>query len=1144
MDWLVRAAGAVAYDAVEAHMPERLLTPSKITAWLDCEHYLTLRHLVEEGCATFERSHPGAFARLLMAKGEQHERACLDDYRARGAGVFQVPPRRQGEPFAAWVDRVGDPLGDGHDVIFQMPFVHVGVRGIADFLVRVDDPDTGSIGYEPVDSKLARVEAKPGHVLQLCFYAEAIEAVTGFRPENLHVWLGSGRFETIRHQHVRPYWNRLRGQIGTLLDAPAQAAATVPEPCRHCAFCEFEQVCDTQWRLADSLIFVAGIRQTERAALETGGVTTLGALATLSDPADRRVEVRPERLDRLARQASLQVEAAAAPDGAPPYEIVERTDDPTWGRGFDLMPEPDDGDVFLDFEGHPFWRADRGLFFLLGYIARDDAGAWAYTSIWAHDSEGEAAATERLLRTLAARREAHPGMHVYHYNHTERSALVQLATTHGVCEALMDELSQTGLFVDLLTVVRNALVVGTESYGLKHVERLAEFERSHKIEAGSGAVVAYENFMADGDEALLAAIADYNEDDVRATRALRDWLLERRPADVAWRAATLDSEDAPPDLDEKVEALHAFGLGTPQHLLGDLLGYWLRERRANLAPKLGRLAQDEPARFEDPLAIAGLVGAGTFKPPRKREPRMRFSFPLQEVDEAGFGSRRAQVIFDVGDGLMGSAGVDRVDCEAGELDLIWNAAARQLGTLPTIVALDDWVSPRPKPAALGLLADRALDPETHGPANPVQLSLLRRDLPAFTPGDGPPGGEFDNELGDMTRLVCHLDGSTLAVQGPPGTGKTFRGARMVRRLVLEGRRVGITAMSHRAIENLVEAVVTAMAETGDLHRLRGIRRTSDPAAPPLDGVTLTTRNQDCADPAFDLVAGTSWLFSNAVMRGAPVDVLVIDEAGQFALVDALVASSAARNLVLLGDPLQLAQVTQASHPGSAGRSVLEHVLDGHVTMPAQRGIFLDVTRRMHPDVCAFISERIYEGRLASHPACAVQDTEWGTGLRWLRVRHEGRSTESVEEADAVIAAIIAILGSSWVDQHGTRAPLGAGDVMVVAPYNDQVDLLRARLDEDPRTAPVEVGTVDKFQGREAPVVFFTMTTSSAADMPRTSEFLFSQHRLNVAVSRARCLAILVSTEELLNTRARSVEEMRLVSTLCAFVEYATEWAGG
>ena len=418
------------------------------------------------------------------------------------------------------------------------------------------------------------------------------------------------------------------------------------------------------------------------------------------------------------------------------------------------------------------------------------------------------------------------------------------------------------------------------------------------------------------------------------------------------------------------------------------------------------------------------------------------------------------------------------------------------------------------------------------------LSLLRRDDPAFTPAGGPPGGVFADDLDAMCAWVTQLDGSCISIQGPPGTGKTYWGAHLVHALVRAGRRVGITAMSHHAIDNLLEGILQVFGEKGDLSHLSAVRKVPAGHHASLPDVTYVTGNGPCAKSDYNLVAGTTWLFAGPDLQGAPVDVLIVDEAGQLALADALAASVSARNIVLLGDPLQLPQVAQAVHPGGGGASVLQHVLGDDVTMPPDRGVFLTETRRMHPDVCRFISEEIYEGRLGSHADCAHQGTAFGTGLRWLPADHDDCATESLEEAELVAAEIHRLLGTPWVDRHGATNPLTVDDFMVVAPYNDQVALLRETLDADARTRGVPVGTVDKFQGREAAVVFFTMTTSSSDFMPRSAEFLFSRNRLNVAISRARCLAYLVCTEELLNSRARTIEEMRLISTLCSFVEYS------
>jgi predicted RecB family nuclease len=1174
-------------------MTDRLLTPSKITAWLDCAHFLTLQHDVDAGALVVDRSPFGEMAQLLLDKGLEHEAAVLAAYRAQGLTVFEVPPqdRDGGESFERWVARVGNPLADGHDVVFQMPFVHDGIRGIADFLVRTVDPEGGPAGgtvtYEPVDAKLARKEAKPGHVLQLCFYAEALGALTGSRPARVRIALGSGEVETIRVSDVLPYWRRLRSQLARLVDAPP-TVDTFPEPCDHCQFCQFEMVCEGQWRAADSLVHVAGVRPADRLTLRAGHVGTIARLAELDRPIDG---LDDGRRDRFVRQARLQVAAREHPDDPPPFELVAETNgalnaaSETEAVGFAAMPEPDEGDVFLDFEGHPFWRADVGLFFLFGWIERSDrpatpgsgtdhradsptptfappdprlrqsfggpgaenfvtnddgaTGGWEFRAIWAHDRAGEAAATKQLVEYLDARRQRFPNMHVYHYNHTERSSLQRLTLEHGVAELELERLIETGMFVDLYRVITASVQAGTESYGLKQMERLARYERGHEIDRGAGAVVEYERWMRDRDGDHLTAIAAYNEDDVRATRAVRDWLVEQRPATTPWRSAVLDKYKPNPELDEQIEALHAFGPGTDEHLMGDLLGYWRREKSAVAADVLRLSTAPDTEQMESPNAIARLKYVG-LRPEHSPKTGKKlkwdaavFTFPPQPVDADI--RRGDDLMVALNDREWAFFEVASIDRRKGELRVTWTKERQDSGVIPTSLVRYSWFQEGAKLVALQRLGDdmRA------GNAIRVGHSMLRRELPRFTSGSGGPGGprggEFTGGLDDIRGWVTQLDGSFVPIQGPPGTGKTFTGAHIISTLVQAGQRVGVTAMSHHAIDNLMEATVARFVADGNVDELHAARRSSDGD---LAHVTYVDDNGAAAKPDFNVVAGTPWLFASTAMRDNPVDVLIVDEAGQLGLADTLAASISAANVILLGDPQQLPQVSQASHPNGAGASALEHILGDDRTVSADRGVLLDVTWRMHPRVCKFVSDTSYESKLASHESCAGQSTAAGVGLRWVRAEHAGRSTESPEEAELVARTIGDLMGSDWTDQHGVTRPLTAADFIVVAPYNDQRRLIESVLAKDSATKAVPVGTVDKFQGREAAVVVFSMATSSKEFMPRTSEFLFSKNRLNVAISRARCLAYLVCTDDLLDTRARTVEEMTLISALCSFVERA------
>ena len=390
----------------------------------------------------------------------------------------------------------------------------------------------------------------------------------------------------------------------------------------------------------------------------------------------------------------------------------------------------------------------------------------------------------------------------------------------------------------------------------------------------------------------------------------------------------------------------------------------------------------------------------------------------------------------------------------------------------------------------------------------------------------------------LEEAELSLDGSYLFVQGPPGSGKTWNGARMAIALMKAGQRVGITALSHKAIHKFLEDLEEAAHEEG--YRFRGMKKCGkDPGTrfeSRRDLVDNTTENNEMLDPELQLLAGTSFLFSREELD-QHVDTLFVDEGGQVALADALAVGTAARNLVLLGDPNQLPQVSQGAHPPGANASVLSHLLGEHETVQPDMGIFLEHTWRMRPEVNTYVSETFYEGRLEPSEICWERSVADGAGLRFVEVEHDGNRTQSPEEAAFVRDEIERLLGTPYRDEHGERT-LHPADFIVVAPYNAHVRCLRQAIPDE----KIRIGTVDKFQGQQAAVVFFSMASSSGEDVPRGLNFLFSRNRLNVAVSRAKCLSYVVANPQLLEASCRTIEQMRLVNALCGFVERAeAEW---
>ena len=426
--------------------------------------------------------------------------------------------------------------------------------------------------------------------------------------------------------------------------------------------------------------------------------------------------------------------------------------------------------------------------------------------------------------------------------------------------------------------------------------------------------------------------------------------------------------------------------------------------------------------------------------------------------------------------------------------------------------------------------------EGDGPYQPAR-DLLLRTAPRI--GGQPIRHDGETTLEAALRIAPLIEGGVLPIQGPPGTGKTYTGARMICALVRAGKSVGITANSHKVIRNLLDGVVEAAGEMGV--DVRCIQKVTE-REPDQQRLRFTTDNAallSAIGNTANVAGGTAWLWARPDAAEA-VDVLFIDEAAQMSLANVLAVSQAAKSVVLLGDPQQLEQPMQGSHPEGTDVSALHHILGGHQTIAADRGLFLEETWRLHPDICRFTSELFYESRLQPRPGLEVQNVIAngrvnGTGLRYLPVPHEGNQSSSPEEADCVRDLVSEILAAKpkWIDRKGEEHELGLEDILIIAPYNAQVFELQERLPD------ARIGTVDKFQGQEAPIVIYSMTTSSYADAPRGMEFLYSLNRLNVATSRAQCLCVLVASPSVFEAQCRTPRQMQLANAFCRYLELAT-----
>ena len=1146
-----------------------------LVGFLECGHLAELDRAVVAGHLRKPMQADPVLDRIAE-RGRQHEARFLDELRAEGIDVVEIAL----DESVPWHARLATGRDDtvaamraGADAIYQAVLFDGRRLGFADFLRRVDTPsDLGAWSYEVWDTKLAR-HAKASAVLQLCMYSAMVEKLQGSAPAEMHLALGGVQREKVsfRVSDYAAYYRLVAREFETMLDrTPTYPPSTAPEPVEHCEVCRWSQRCRATWRKNDDLSLVANLTPRQRRALHGIGVTTRVGLAEPATPLPERLDgAGRDALKRVHAQANIQVRGERA--GRLLSERTEPARDREGGlvgsHGLLMLPEPSPGDLFFDIEGDPFFSSVDvdGIEYLFGVIEpgrRDDAGGPAFHALWSIDggtvtTRGERAAFEAFIDLVMDRLETDPNLHVYHYASYEPAAVKRLAGRYGTREEEVDRLLRGEVFVDLHRAVRQGVRASVESYSIKRLEPLYGFQRTVALRDANTSIVEFETWLELGQgverEALVAEIEGYNRDDCLSTLHLRDWLEGQRVALAEQLGADLprpvvpepeETEDS--DAQKAVNALvDALTEGLPEStaemevdqrgrwLLAQLLNWHRREAKSFWWRYFHLLGLTDEERREERDALGELTFERSWADPtpKSRSTIYRFRFPPQEHGISAGGSLRDPTTEE-------NVNIVRVDDEQGFID-IKRASSRPAPT-PTSLVPHDFFRPAPKPGSLQRLAEWVLAHGIDGPGEyrAARDLLMRRPPLDRQAGGAPLRGESEGAEEAARRLLSTIGESYLAIQGPPGSGKSTVGARMIVDLVAAGKRVGVTANSHKVIGELLTKAAREAEQRGVEVNI-GQRTNDEPTCEDARPLKDPGAARDAlAEGAVQVVGGTTWLWAREDMVES-VDVLFIDEAGQMSLADALAASLSARTIVLLGDPQQLDQPLQGTHPPGAERSVLAHVLDGERVMPGYLGLFLDGTWRLHPDISAYTSEVFYEGRLHSHPgrellALAGAPPLSGTGLRFLSVAHSGQSSESPEEASRAAELVRGLLDASptHTDDSGATRPLDEADVLFITPYNAQVRALREALPE------FRIGTVDKFQGQEAPISIYSMATSSPEEAPHGMEFLYSLNRLNVATSRAQCLALVVASPALLRVRCRTPRQMRLANALARLVEMA------
>jgi uncharacterized protein len=1141
------------------------LSASDLANHLGCRYLTALDLAAAEGRIEPPRWRDPALA-VLQQRGLEFERGYLEHLAADGVTITRLDPDAADSPASAY-ERTLEAMCRGDDVIVQATLVRDRWLGRADLLRRVAAPSAlGAWSYEVTDTKLAR-ETRGSTMLQLCLYSDIVGAAQGRLPERMHVVSPARGFtsESYRVEDFMAYYRFVRARLERAVDAAAAPGAPAgnllavapdglyPDPVEMCDICRWWSGCDRRRRDDDHLSLVAGITRAQRVDLGEWRVPTMAALAALPLPLERRpARGSRESMQRVREQARVQVEGRAR--GAPVHELLPREP----GAGLARLPAPSPGDVFLDLEGDAF-VGTAGLEYLFGHVTRE-GGAPRYHAAWALEPAAEKAAFEVFIDQVMARWAADPGMHVYHFAPYEPAALKRLMGRFATREAEIDRMLRAGRFIDLHAIVRQTLRASVEKYSIKDLEAFYRFARAAALEDVRPRLRTVEHALElERPEAIgaedRAVVEAYNRDDCLSALALRDWLEALRDGLVG-AGETIErpvpDDPAPPaEIGEREARIRALmerlldGVAddpaarapdaAARWLLAHLLDWHRREEKVKWWEFFRLCELPDEDLLDEGRAVAGLefverVGK------LKQSFIDRYRFPAQEIQ-----IRSGDALHVSGEGRHWGK-VHAVDAAGGTIDVV-KGPSRE-AEHPTSVFENLHISTGALEQSIERFASHVADhgADVAGPHRTARDLLLRlppRIRPAAVPG-APLAGRGESGLDAALRLALALERGVLPIQGPPGSGKTYTGARMIVALVRAGKKVGVTSNSHKVIRHLLDAVVAAAAEAGV--SVACAHKPAENAEPGEPGVLEVADNAAAArviaDGTAQVLGGTAWMWSREDFHEA-VDVLFVDEAGQMSLANVLAVSQAGESLVLLGDPRQLDQPHQGSHPDGVDVSALDHLLGERLTIPLDRGLFLAETWRLPPAISEFTSELFYEGRLASNPSTARQRLDGdgpivGAGLWFLPVAHDGHRNACGPEAETVAAWIERALaaGTRWIDRYGTSRPLTLDDVLIVAPYNAQVAELKARL------PGARVGTVDLFQGREAPLVFYSMTTSSPEEAPRGMDFLYSPNRLNVATSRAQCACVLVASPRLLEPECRTPKQMRLANAFCRYRELA------
>ena len=1128
---------------------DRLKTASRLKNWIAC-NYTTVNEINNKELKKKDRS---TTETIRKKRGDEFEAKIYDRL------IKQFPKHIQIKKDEDRFEKTKEAIKKGYDLIHKAHFKHKGWVGEIDFLILDKDKKTknGKCRYEVYDTKLSSVP-QTDHITQISLYSEWIATQQDNElPDFMYLILGIKdkekkitklkideevkQYKTLNYQL---YFQKNNANYIKFLENDKKDIE--PNRCSFCAMCEWSDVCDKIWLEKDHLNQIAKIRKDQIIKIKKHGVKTLSEFARLKKT-EKIKDLNSIILNKHLSQAELLIKFKETK--IPQFKTLPLENE----RGFNKIPKSSPHDLFFDIEGldkilnsEESEQDKQALEYLFGIYDHDNKKE-PYKYFWAHNQDEEKEKFVELLDFIDKHLKKFPDAHIYHYNHYEKTALTKLMSKHDTHLEQVNDLLRYGKLVDLYAVVNQGIQVSEREYSLKNLEKFYEYKRKGEIKKANDSTDKYLDWIETGEEKLLDEIKLYNREDCESTYFLREWLSEIKPKD-SFYAVKKEPEVREKKWEKENEELKKLIEKNCKdkkikQILKDILGFHNREEMIYWQSIFNRAARKSDEDLIDDSECIGFmekVNEGFGKDGKGKTIKV-FNYKFSKQD---FKVQEKDSVINATDGNLETYSVGKIlsiDESKKDENTIEISSSKDLPQILSI-AKGEFYNHKIIIDAIRRFITSVISGEKKYKAT---YEFLKKSYPKIKNiKEGETIIKGGNFLEESFKAVESMDNSYLYFQGPPGVGKTHTAAHIIIELIKKSKKIGITANSHKVIFNLLTKIEELSKDDFSFNGYHKSGSTPDKRFN--DGKFIKnisdTKKMDLEFESLDadLFSGTAWCFSRPACD-EKLDYLFIDEAGQLTTADVLAISLSAKNIVIIGDQMQLSSPISAVHPGDSGQSLPEYLLEGNDTISSNKGIFIDKSRRLHPKLRQFVSENFYDERLKNFDFTKKRkiifsnkkDSLPETGIVMIDANHREVCRQKSEEEGTLVKDFYnRLLGSTFLDENDNKKIMNEEDILVVAPYNVQVNYLKSIL---PKGA--KIGTIDKFQGQQAPATIISMTTSDPESLPRNVDFFFSRNRLNVAISRSQCLSIIIMNKKILEIACKKIKHIHLVNTFMKLLEF-------